>query len=209
MTSNPGSSRIYRGVPPHGAGQKIGLFGGSFDPAHEGHRRVSLEALRRLQLDQLWWVVTPGNPLKDTHALPPLDQRVHEAAAAAAHPRIVVTGMEAELKTHFTADLIRALTKKAPATRFVWIMGSDNLAQFHRWDRWREIAGTVPMAVVNRPGALAAALSGPAAQALASYRIDEADAPRLADKAAPAWIFLNGPRSAASSTALRSGFNAS
>jgi nicotinate-nucleotide adenylyltransferase len=192
-------------VPPHGAGQKIGLFGGSFDPAHEGHRRVSLEALRRLGLDQLWWVVTPGNPLKDTHALPPLDTRMQEAAAAAAHPRIVITGMEAELRTRFTADLIQALTAKFPATRFVWIMGSDNLAQFHRWDRWRDIAETIPMAVVNRPGALAAALSGPAALALARHRIDEADAASLADKSPPAWIFLNGPRSAASSTALRTG----
>ena len=117
--------------------------------------------------------------------------------------------MEAELNTRFTADLIRALMTKMPTTRFVWIMGSDNLAQFHRWERWRDIAESVPIAVVNRPGALAAALSAPAARALASYRIDEADAQGLAEKAAPAWIFLNGPRSAASSTALRTGVDAS
>lgn len=196
-------SRIFAGLPPHAPGQRIGLFGGSFNPPHEGHRRVSLKALRRLRLDQVWWVVTPGNPLKDTRALPPLAARMQAAASVAAHPKIVVTGIEAKLATRFTADLIRALTGAEPATRFVWIMGSDNLAQFHRWDRWRDIAEAVPIAVVNRPGTLAAGLASPAAQALSRRRIDEADAALLASRKPPAWVFLNGPRSASSSTAIR------
>jgi nicotinate-nucleotide adenylyltransferase len=196
-------SRVYRGVPPHGKGQRIGIFGGSFDPAHRGHRRVSLEALRRLRVDQLWWVVTPGNPLKDTRGLPALDLRMRAASAVAGHPRIIVTGFETELRTRYTADLIRVLKEREPTTRFVWIMGSDNLAAFHRWDRWRDIANAVPIAVLNRPGALTAGLSSPAAQALAPWRIDEADAAILPDRPPPAWVFLNGPRSASSSTALR------
>jgi nicotinate-nucleotide adenylyltransferase len=192
-------------LPPHAAGQRIGLFGGSFNPTHAGHRQASLLALRKLQLDQLWWVVSPGNPLKDVRALPPLEQRMHAAAQVAAHPRIVVTGIEAELRTRYTADLIRALRQRAPAVRFVWVMGSDNLAQFHHWDRWREIAAEIPIAVVNRPGHLAAALSAPAPWALSRHRVDEADAAMLASQSPPAWVFLTGPRSVASSTTLRAG----
>ena len=197
------NSRIFSGMPPHGRGQRIGLLGGSFNPAHAGHRRVGLEALRRLRLDQLWWLVTPGNPLKDIRALAPLDKRMRDAAMLAAHPRIAITAIEQELRTRYTADLIGDLRRKAPATRFVWIMGSDNLAQLHRWERWREIAAAMPIAIVNRPGTLAAALASPAAQALSRYRLDEADANTLADHGPRAWLFLNGPRSAASSTAIR------
>jgi nicotinate-nucleotide adenylyltransferase len=196
------ASRIYPGLPPHGSGQRIGLQGGSFDPPHEGHRRVALIALHRLQLDQLWWVVTPGNPLKRRRAAS-LDERMRRAAEVAAHPKIVVTGVEARLGTRYTADLIEGLRARSPATRFVWIMGSDNLAEFDRWERWREIAGSVPIAVVNRPGWLAAPLSAPAAVALAGYRRDAADARRLAETQPPAWTFLVGPRTASSSTALR------
>ena len=196
-------SRVFAGLPPHGAGQRIGLYGGSFNPAHEGHRKASLFALRRLALDQIWWLVSPGNPLKQNGSLPTLEARMRKAAEIASHPRIVVTGAEAGFRTRYTADLIQILKQRAPDTRFVWIMGSDNLAQFHRWERWGEIAGSVPIAVVNRPGFLNAALSAPAAQALSRYRIDERDAPALACLEPPAWTFLNGPRTAASSTALR------
>lgn len=196
-------SRIFRGLPPHAAGQRIGLFGGSFNPAHAGHRQASLLALRKLGLDQVWWVVTPGNPLKDVRALPPLETRMQAAAAVAAHPRVVVSGIETELRTRFTADLIRALRQRAPAAHFVWVMGSDNLGEFHRWDRWGDIAAVIPVAVVNRPGHLAAALSSPAALALSRYRVDEADAAALASRSPPAWTFLTGPRSFASSTAVR------
>ena len=202
-------SRVYPGLPPHGAGQRIGLYGGSFNPAHEGHRQVSLFALRRLALDCVWWLVTPGNPLKDFRDLPALGERMRRASEVAAHPRIVICGAEASFGTRYTADLIRILKSRAPAIRFVWMMGSDNLAQIHRWDRWREIAEALPIAVVNRPGHLAAPLFSVAAQALREHRIDESDAPLLASLPPPVWIFLTGPRTPASSTALRVGARAS
>jgi nicotinate-nucleotide adenylyltransferase len=202
LTQPPRASRCFAGLPPHGAGQRIGLYGGSFDPAHSGHRQASLIALRKLNLSQLWWVVTPGNPLKRRRASS-LERRMRSAAAVAAHPSIFVTGVEAEFGTRYTADLIRRLRARSPATRLVWIMGSDNLAEFHRWERWREIAESVPIAVVNRPGSLAAALFAPAAVALARRRVDAGDAAKLAETSPPAWTFLVGPRTPASSTALR------
>lgn len=203
MTRSPRDSRIFPDLPPHGAGQRIGLYGGSFNPAHDGHRHVSLFALRRLGLHQVWWLVTPGNPLKDLRALSPFEDRMGRAAAAAAHPRIVITGAERGFRTRYTADLIDILRERAPATRFVWLMGSDNLAQFHHWERWREVANAVPIAVVNRPGFLNAPLSARAAQALGDRRVDEGDAAVLAHRRPPAWTFLTGPRTPASSTALR------
>jgi nicotinate-nucleotide adenylyltransferase len=196
-------SRVFPGLPPHGAGTAIGLLGGSFNPPHEGHRRISKLALRRLGLDQLWWLITPGNPLKDVTSLSPIGERMRAAAAIAAHPRIAVTGVECLYRTRFTADLIAMLKRRAPSVRFVWIMGSDNLGQFHRWDRWREIAAAVPIAVVGRPGTLVAGLSAPAARALASRRIDESDALTLPRRRPPAWVVLTGPRTVASSTAMR------
>jgi nicotinate-nucleotide adenylyltransferase len=202
-------SRIFEGVPPRGAGQAIGLLGGSFNPPHEGHRRISEMALRRLRLDCLWWMVTPGNPLKDVAALPPLAERMRLAAAIAADPRIVISGAEQGFRTRYTADLIAILKTRAPSVRFVWVMGSDNLAQFHRWEDWRAIARSTPIAVVNRPGFLAKALSSRAAHALRRWRIDEQDAGTLADRAPPAWVFLYGPRSEVSSTALRGCVDAS
>lgn len=196
-------SRIFAGLPPHGAGQAIGLMGGSFNPPHEGHRRIAVMALKRLALDSLWWLVTPGNPLKDVAALPPLDARMQSAAEIAAHPRIVISGAEHAFSTRYTADLIAILRKRAPDVRFVWVMGSDNLAQFHLWEDWRKIAQAIPIAVIGRPGFLAAGLSSRAARALGAWRIDEADASALAGCTPPAWTFLTGPRSAASSTELR------
>lgn len=196
-------SRIFSGLPPHADGQKIGLYGGSFNPAHSGHRQVSLLALRRLGLDQIWWLVTPGNPLKDRENLPPIEERMERAAKVAAHPRIVISGAEARFGTRFTADLIRILKKRAPSVSFVWIMGGDNLAQLHRWEDWRDIAEAVPMAVVNRPGHLLSPLSSRAAQALRAYRSDERSAHVLPRSAPPAWTYLTGPRTASSSSALR------
>jgi nicotinate-nucleotide adenylyltransferase len=199
------ASRIFSGLPPYADGQAIGLYGGSFNPPHAGHRQVSLFALKRLALAQIWWLVTPGNPLKPAAGLRPLEERLQRSAEVAASPRIVVTGAEATLRTHYTANLIEVLQRRAASARFVWIMGSDNLVQFHRWENWRAIAEAVPIAVINRPGSLAAALSARAAQALAPYRVDEADAPTLAYLQPPAWVFLTGPRNAVSSTALRAG----
>jgi nicotinate-nucleotide adenylyltransferase len=190
-------------LPPHAPGLSIGLFGGSFNPPHEAHRAACLLAMRRLGLDRVWWLVTPGNPLKDTRALPSLDARIAAVEALANHPRIDVTGVEAALKTRYTYDTIRALVARCPGVRFVWIMGADNLRGFHRWQKWRAIAGLVPIAIVDRMGESLRAMSGPAAQALSRARIPESDARRLARRKPPAWVFLHGLKSDLSSTALR------
>lgn len=183
-------------------GQRIGLFGGSFDPPHRGHLMLSLMAIRRLQLDAVWWLVTPGNPLKD-HAPGALVRRVAAAEAMARDPRIVVTTVEASLGTRYTADTLAILARRLAGVHLVWLMGADNLCQFHRWRHWRRIALTMPLAVYDRPGSTFRAMASPAAQALAAYRLDEADAPLLPGHATPAWTFLHGPRVALSSTALR------
>jgi nicotinate-nucleotide adenylyltransferase len=190
-------------LPPHAPGLRIGLFGGSFNPAHAGHRMASLTALRRLQLDRVWWLVTPGNPLKDNHALPPLRQRIATARARAGHGRIRVTGIEARLRTRYTADTLRALKRRCPGVRFVWIMGSDNLASFHRWNEWRTIARMMPIAVIDRPGSTHRAVASPAANWLARWRLPENQGAALPLHSAPAWIFLHGRRSDLSSTSLR------
>lgn len=190
-------------LPPHAPGLRIGLFGGSFNPAHAGHRMASLTALRRLQLDRVWWLVTPGNPLKDNHALPPLRQRIATARTLAGHGRIQITGIEARLRTRYTADTLRALKRRCPGVRFVWIMGSDNLASFHRWNEWRTIARMMPIAVIDRPGSTHRAVASPAANWLARWRLPENQAAALPLHGPPAWIFLHGKRSDLSSTYLR------
>jgi nicotinate-nucleotide adenylyltransferase len=190
-------------LPAHAPGMRIGLFGGSFDPPHEGHLLASRLALRRLRLDRLWWLVTPGNPLKDTKGLPSLDARVAAARNLARDPRIVVTGVEAQIGAHYTCDTIRTLLQRCPDVRFVWIMGADNLLQFHLWRDWEEIARAVPIAIIDRPGATLKAISAKAAQRFATARIDESDAAHLACQTPPAFAFLHGPRLAASSSSLR------
>lgn len=182
---------------------RIGLYGGSFNPAHAGHLHVSRTALRRLRLDRVWWLVTPGNPLKDHGVLAPLDERVAQARALATDPRVAVTDFEAGIGSRYTADTLRWLVRRRPALRFVWIMGADSLGTFHRWRRFDEILSLMPVAVIDRPGHTLTAPSARAAQAFASARIAEADAPTLAIRPPPAWTFLHGPRSALSSTALR------
>jgi nicotinate-nucleotide adenylyltransferase len=190
-------------LPPHAPGLRIGLFGGSFNPPHAAHRAASLYAMKRLGLDRIWWLVTPGNPLKDTTALPPLDQRLAAASALARHPRIDVTGLEAVIKTRYTYDTVAYLTARCPSVRFVWVMGADNLKQFHHWQRWQGIAALVPIAVVDRePGSLRAAASV-AALALAPARISDAVAKSLPERSPPAWVYLHGLKSPISSTALR------
>jgi nicotinate-nucleotide adenylyltransferase len=182
---------------------KIGLLGGSFDPPHEAHRAVSLFAMKRLGLDRVWWLVTPGNPLKDTRRLPPLAQRLEAAHRFAGHPRIDVTDLEAAIGTRFTCDMIAWLTDRFPSVRFVWIMGADNLAQFDRWRNWRAIAARVPIAVVDRFSASLAATGAVAAQALATARIPEGAARSLPYRRPPAWVYLHGIKSPLSSTAIR------
>ncbi len=190
-------------LPPHAPRLRIGLYGGSFNPPHAGHRHVSLVALRRLRLDRLWWIVTPGNPLKDPRGLPPAAERIAAAEALARHPRIAVTGFEEAIGTRYTVDTLAYLRRRAPDIHFVWIMGADSLATFHRWRGWRRIATLMPMAVIDRPGWTLRAMRSRAAVALAPYRIPESEAPSLADGDPPAWVYLHGPRSALSSTALR------
>jgi nicotinate-nucleotide adenylyltransferase len=190
-------------LPPYGPGMRIGLFGGTFDPAHAAHRAACLLALRRLDLDRVWWMVTPGNPLKDTRGLAPIDTRVAAALALAHHPRIDVTDFESELRTAYTYATISYLVRRCRGVRFVWIMGADNLRSFHRWQRWRDIATLVPIAVVDRLGPSLYSTMGAAGQALARYRLPETAATALADHKPPAWIYLHGLKSPLSSTALR------
>ena len=199
LSSRPAFVRL----PRHEAGNRIGLLGGTFNPAHAGHRLLSLIALRRLLLDAVWWLVTPGNPLKDARALPPLAERMAQARIVAAHPRIVVTGIEAEIGKRYTYDALAFLLRRAPAVRFVWLMGADNLRQFDRWRRWRAIARLAPIAVIDRPGSSFTATRSRAGVWLSRWRLPETDAKRLAATKPPAFIFLHGPRSSLSSTALR------
>ena len=182
---------------------RIGLLGGSFNPPHEAHRAISLFALKRLKLDRIWWLITPGNPLKNSDTLPMLDQRVAAAKKIARDPRIDVSCLESVIGTRYTMDTISYLRRRCSGVRFVWIMGADNLAQFHRWQSWQRIAEQVPIAVIDRPPDSFRALTSPAAQALAPYRIDEQNAGRVVNRRAPAWVFLTGMKSDISSTRLR------
>ena len=182
---------------------RIGLLGGSFNPPHVAHRAISLFAIKRLKLDRVWWLVTPGNPLKDAGALRDLDARVEAARQMANDPRIDVSCLEAVIGTRYTFDTITYLRRRAAGLRLVWIMGADNLAQFHRWQNWRRIASEVPIAVIDRPPQSFRALAAPAARALARYRLPESEAGSLADRRAPAWVFLTGMKLSLSSTGLR------
>lgn len=190
-------------LPPFAPGMAIGLFGGSFDPPHAGHVEVSLEALRALRLDRVWWLVSPQNPLKPNAPSSDLARRIAAARALIRSPRIAVTGIEAALGTNYTAETLRRLLPRLPGVDCVWMMGADNLAGFHRWRDWEAIAASLPMAIFNRPGAAMAALASPAAHALARFRLDPADAGRLARTPPPAWVFLPSPTVAISSTELR------
>ena len=190
-------------LPPTRPGMRIGLFGGSFNPPHEGHVLVSKIALKRLRLDRIWWLVTPGNPLKDMNGLPEQPARIAMAKALARHPAIEVTGFETDIGTRYTSDTINFLLRRCKGVNFVWLMGADNLAQFHRWQNWADIARKIPIAIIDRPGSTWRTISSKAAQRFVRNRLDESDARILARIGAPAWIFLHGPRSFASSTAIR------
>ena len=193
----------YLRMPHVEKGMQVGLFGGSFNPPHAGHALVAEIALRRLDLDQLWWIVTPGNPLQSTRELAPLAERIRLSEETAVNPRIKVTAFEAANRVRFTADTLALVRARNPGVDFVWIMGADSLRDFHRWQRWRQIMLTFPVAVIDRPGATLSFLSSVAAKTFDYARIDERDAPLLARLEAPAWTFIHGPRSSLSSTALR------
>lgn len=190
-------------LPPSGQGMRIGLFGGSFNPAHEGHMLVVEQALRRLALDRLWVLVTPGNPLKHHDDLAPLAERVAGARRLMDDKRIEVTGFEAEHGFKYSFQTILYLKQALADRHFVWIMGADNMVGFHHWQRWAEIARLLPLAIYVRPGSSRLAPASRAAQALAHFRIDEAAAPGLALQRAPAWVYLHGLQSGLSSSAIR------
>jgi nicotinate-nucleotide adenylyltransferase len=182
---------------------RIGLLGGSFNPPHAAHRLISINALKRLHLDQVWWMVTPGNPLKQHSGLAPLAARIRLAREVSRHPRIKVTAFEAGIGTVYTAKVLRFLWRRYPRVRFVWLMGADNLASFHHWKDWQAIFARMPIAVEDRPGWRYRALASPAANRFARFRLPESEAAALPGLPPPAWCFLSGPLSKLSSTALR------
>lgn len=184
-------------------GQRIGLLGGSFNPPHAAHRLISQIALRRLGLDAVWWIVTPGNPLKAHGGLAPLATRIAQCEAMKRDSRIHVTAFESRLASPFTAATLAFLCGRNQGVRFVWIMGADCLAQFHRWQHWRDIFTMLPIAVIDRPGFHLQALASPAARAFQSSRRPERLARTIPSAKAPAWTMLSGPLSPLSSTAIR------
>ena len=183
-------------------GQRIGLLGGSFDPPHQGHVHITHWALRAAGLDWLWWLVSPGNPLK-AHNPRDLDQRLAACRAVLNHPRARVTDVERHLPTTYTADTLLHLAGRYPDTRFIWVMGADNLAGFHRWEGWRWIIETWPILVLARPGQQLAAGLSPAARAYAGLRRPASAAPGLGRDGGPGWCLLTGPMSGHSSSAIR------
>lgn len=189
---------MRQGFPIASKGMVIGLFGGSFDPAHEGHVHLTHEAIKRLGLDRVWWLVTPGNPLK-LHQPAPLVDRMARARAVMRDPRVVITDLEARLGTRATVDTIETLQRIYPDVQFVWLMGADNLVQFHKWERWRDILRAVPVGVFARPSWGVAARMSVAARAFRVNRVARGE--RL--RHAPSWCFVNMPMNDASSSAIR------
>jgi nicotinate-nucleotide adenylyltransferase len=188
--------------------QRIGLLGGSFNPAHEGHHAISVEALKRLRLDRVWWLVSPQNPLKPTDQTTDLEERLAAARALADHPRVAVSNLERRIGTRYSVDTLGWLTRRCRA-RFVWLIGADNLAQLPRWRRWQRLVRMVPIAVFDREPYSYVALAGRMASAHAGGRLTERRAPALAECRPPAWVYLRLRRNQASSTALRQSSTAS
>jgi len=194
--------RALGGRPP-AAGRRIGLLGGSFNPTHDGHLELTQTALARLALDEVWWLVSPQNPLKPEAGMAGLDERVARARAAVDHPRVRVTALEAALGTRYSVDTVRALTRHFPKVRFVWLMGADNLIQLPEWKDWQQLFERVAIAVFDRPGYTERALAAKPAERYAGCRLAERLAAELAERPPPAWVFIHGPLNPSSSTALR------
>ena len=188
-------------LPPPGA--RIGLLGGSFNPAHDGHRQITLDALQRLGLDQVWWLVSPQNPLKGTGDMAPLAERLATARRTARHPRVRVSDIETLLGTTYTAKTIKLMCHHFPKVRFVWLMGADNLVQIPAWQDWTRIFNSVAVAVFDRPSYSLRACAGQAARRFARHRLPEGRARRVATRCPPAWVFLHSRLNASSATALR------
>ncbi|MFC3060355.1 nicotinate-nucleotide adenylyltransferase [Paenirhodobacter populi] len=193
---------MREGFPIAYRGMRIGILGGSFDPAHEGHAHITREAMRRFGLDRVWWMLSPGNPLK-AQGPAPMAERIAEARRIMPDPRVVITDVEARLGTRYTAQTLRRLLALYPGVHFVWLMGADNLLQFDRWDNWRAIMQMVPVGVLARPGAQLAVRHARAARIYASARLDAAQAKRLPEALLPAWCFVQIPMSDLSSSAIR------
>ena len=191
----------HRG-PIASPGQRIGLLGGSFDPPHPGHVHISLWALRSLALDRLWWLVSPGNPLKPRGPAD-LARRVAASRALMRHPRVDVTDLEAHLGSRYTADTLEALRARYPGVHFIWLMGADNLSGFHHWERWDAIMARVPIGVMARPGQQLRAGLSPAARRFAALRLPQGAGAVLGRGGQPGWILMTGAMSAQSSTAIR------
>jgi nicotinate-nucleotide adenylyltransferase len=185
---------------------RVGLLGGSFNPAHQGHLHVARQAMRHLRLDQLWLMVSPGNPLKPRKGMAPLPERLASARRIADGRRIIATDIECQLHTQYTADTMRELRRRFPAVHFVWLMGADNLLQLPRWGRWLAIMHAMPMLVVPRPGTTRAALAGQAVARFSRHRLPARAGLCLAQSAPPAWILLPVRENSTSATALREHF---
>ena len=189
-------------LPKASKGQRIGLLGGSFDPPHAGHLHISRAALKRFGLDEVWWLVSPGNPLKK-NAPAALDARLEAANKLVDHPRIKVTDIEAQIGTRYTAETLKEMFRLYRHVEFVWLMGADNMAEFHHWDRWNWIMQNVPIGVIARPGARTTARMSVAAQSYRTARLRGAERMQLAKTHPPAWCFINVPMVDISSTEIR------
>ena len=185
------------------AGRTVGLLGGSFNPAHDGHRYISLMALKRLGLDAVWWMVSPQNPLKPTKGMAPLHQRVQSARDVSNHPQIIPTDIEQHLNTRYTADTLAKLRRHFSQTNFVWLMGTDNLLQVHKWQDWEDIFYSVPVCVLDRPPRGNSLKACVAADRFRDRMIPESAAKTLKDRPLPAWTILHIPLNNLSATAIR------
>jgi len=183
-------------------GQTIGLLGGSFDPPHAGHVHISKQAMRRFGLDRVWWLVSPGNPMKQDGPAD-FDRRMAACQALVRHPRVVVSDLEARLGTRYTAETLAQILPIYPGVRFVWLMGADNLSQFHKWDRWRQIINTVPIGILARPENVIRGGLSPTARTYARFRLPSRQAAALAHRPAPCWSLVTGPTVDISSTEIR------
>jgi len=190
-------------LPP--AKSRIGLLGGSFNPPHRAHREISLQALSALALDQVWWLISPQNPLKPTDGMAPLATRLAAACAKVDHPRITAAALETALGTQRTADTLQALQGRFPRVAFVWLMGADNMIQIERWHAWQQIFHRLPVAIFDRPSYSLKAMAAKPAKRFGDSRLREAYSRCLASCQPPAWVFIHGQRNALSASSIRAG----